>query len=489
MKRFWLASLLMLTVLGCRDGSTDNDGPIDQRPKKNPDELEFTNMAAGVPIANLAQLGATLRTEDFHARGYHGQNSIVAVLDNGFGSLALAQGKTLPPNVYLSPTPAPLPNESTHGTNLAEIVYAVATGKDRYDPSIQGPELYLFRTYGPYQNLSNAIDQLVALKNRNPKRTVFALYSQIWEYGGNLNGTGYINDLVNRAIRAGIIWVNAAGNLGKSSYVKPIKLDANNNMILPYQEKYLRMSVAHTPTEIKLVLAWKDFSNSYYHYFTNQDLDLILETATGTEIARANLIQDGQDHNNAEGYSRHAREMMNITLAAGTYHIRVEAKTTNFPPDAIFWITATGADVQLEQNNGDQYVFMPADNADVLTVGAADADYGNMRVDEYKRVVKPDIVVPSTIYYANGLVIQGTSTAAAVAAGTLALFRSAAGDFTAFNLRNQLNSGFLSDGQQHDWDKFSRCQDNTKAPAEWQCDKYKTWNPLPLMLPRLNNYK
>ncbi len=452
----------------------------------NSNELQYEDDAgAGVRITNLSSLQYNLNLKPYHDRGYRGQNTTVAILDNGFMSLDKALGKTLPPNIYKE---APIEGDEAqtlHGTKLAELVYSIATGKTFYDATVSSPELRLYVTNGPYRNLENAITKLVQYKYQNPNRTVIALYSQIWEYGGNLNGTGYINELVNRAIDAGIIWVNAAGNLGKGTYFSKVDFDkSTREMKLPAEGRYLKFKTQAPMTPVKIVLGWQDFSNSYYFYYTKQDLDLVLENDKGKEIGRATLIQDGQDHGNAKGYSRHAREVMQVTLIPGTYRIRVLARSDNFDANSRFWVTTNGPGVEMENSNGQQVVFMPADNPRVFTVGAFDVDYGNAVVSEDGKVTKPDFLTWSLIQYASGAVVHGTSTAAAVAAGAFALYRSAYGSFTADRMRQLLDGGSLTNGYKRNPIWFEQCRkQDVQIPSYIDCKEYGSWLPPPLKLP------
>lgn len=455
---------------------------------QNTDELQYQDAAAaGVRITNLSSLQYNLNLKPYHDRGYRGQNTTVAILDNGFMGLELAQGNTLPPGLYKEAPIEGTEAQTPHGTKLAELVYSVATGKTFYDRTVAAPEIRLYVTNGPYRNLENAIDKLVAYKTQNPSRTVIALYSQIWEYGGNLNGTGYINELVNRANAAGIVWINAAGNLGKGTYFGKVDYDQNTReMKFPKDTKYLKFKTQMPVTNVKIVLGWQDFTNSYYFYYTKQDLDLVLENDKGKEIGRAELIQDGKDHGGAKGYSRHAREVMQVTLIPGTYRIRVIARSSNFDANSSFWVTTNGPGVEMEESNGHKVVFMPADNPRVFTVGAFDVDYGNAVVSDDGKVTKPDFMTWSMIQYANGAVVAGTSTAAAVAAGTFALYRSAYGNFTADRMRQLLDGGSLTNGYKRNPIWFEQCRkENAQVPSYIDCKEYGSWLPPPLKLPNL----
>jgi hypothetical protein len=428
--------IFIAVLFGCQEsyGGRDSDAP----PKEKPvDELLFQDHVTGIPLANLDETLAGLNLQPYHMAGYYGQDVTIAILDNGFEGIEASQNRTIPPSISLGKEELETMGQTFHGTKLAEIVYAVSTGKFYYDPRTPAPDIKLFVTNGPFQKLEKAVGDVIKIKQNDPMRTVIVLYSQIWEYGGNVNGSGFINSLVNKALAEGVIWVNAAGNLGKSTYYAQVEVAQNNDVKLPLEERYLKLTVAEQ-TQVKVVLAWKDFADSYYHYYTKQDLDLILEDAQGKVLGQGALRQDGIDHGGAEGFSRHAREMIMASLPPGEYLMRVVAKSNNFSPSSRFWITVDGGGaVQLEQSNGDQVVFMPADNPKVLTVGATDYDLGNSKIEGDTKV-KPNFLTPSIMTYTDGVQIAGTSTAAAVAAASLAVFRSAWGPLVSQNLFDML---------------------------------------------------
>ncbi|MGE0172198.1 MAG: hypothetical protein AB7T49_05415 [Oligoflexales bacterium] len=418
--------LFGLFLFGCsqKEEADRREDQVDD----NSQNLDPDDSIAGRPLRNLPSMLAELGLGAYHNKGFYGQGVTVAILDNGYSGLEEARGVTLPPQIEVQDSPQPMA-DTFHGTKLAEVVYSLSTGKSMYDANMPSCDIKLFVTNGPYENLEHAVGQVIALKKADPSRTVIVLYSQIWEYGGNVNGTGFINALVNKALAEGVIWVNAAGNLGKSTYFGKVERRQDgglgNELKLPYQDRYLRFFV-ESYTEMKIVLAWKDFANSYYYYRTSQDLDLVLEDNQGKVLGSGSLIQDGKDHGKQEGYSRHAREVIRAALNPGEYRLRVIAKSNNFDQNSRFWVTADGMGFRWESSNGNEVVFMPADNPEVVTVGASDVDYGNSKIVD-GRYIKPEVVTGSLLDYGDNMKIQGTSTAAAIFAGTLAVFRSAWG--------------------------------------------------------------
>lgn len=407
-------------------------------------ESAYVFRMAGSPIVNSKDLFQKLNLAEYHKKGVDQQSTTIAILDNGFGELEYAMGRTIPPGLRVMGLDPEACSADTHGTKMAEVVYTFSTGELLFNRDKKGPQLKLFCTKGPYARLEHAVDQLVGYKRDNPEQVVYILYSQIWEYGGNGDGRGYINRIVNRAINAGIIWVNAVGNLGKSSYTTTANVDSKGTLNLPFMNRYIRFNVPANFTEVKIVLAWGDFSNSYYHYKTSIDFDLILENSKGEELARANLIQDGKDHEGQKGYSRHAREMIKARLRSGDYLLRVVANSANIDSNLKVWVTINGNGVVMEDSNGDNVVFMPADNPEVLSIGAFDVDYGNLLQGNVGSFKKPEVVTPSTILFENGMLIHGSSAAAAIAVSAFNLFGSVYGHVTRVNLHELIVRGKLS---------------------------------------------
>jgi hypothetical protein len=102
---------------------------------------------------------------------------------------------------------------------MAQIVWAM-TGKHA-----EGPKFFLLNTNG-LSNLKAAVEHAIQQK------VDLILYSQVWPFGGNFDGTGFLNEQVNRATKEGIIWINAAGNNGNlvhNGYVKR-QMDASTRL-------------------------------------------------------------------------------------------------------------------------------------------------------------------------------------------------------------------------------------------------------------------
>jgi len=366
-------------------------------------------------LANLAAIIERFGLAPYHRAGHHGQALTIAILDNGFSHLGSSLGRYLPPDLKVETAPLPAMQTTTHGTRLAEIVHAVATGHARYDAVRPSPRLLLLNTNG-FTNLTAAVDKVIAAK------ADIVLYAQVWEYGGNGDGEGFINREVKRATDAGVLWINAAGNLGRATWHGPVAL-AGKDVKLPYEDRYVRFTVEESGTPVKIVLAWNDFDESK-DYKTTQDLDLVLESA-GQELASARLIQDGSGASTA-AHSAHAREILDVVLAAGTYRLRVEAKSTNFDAASRARITVSGWKTEVIDAALDDTILIPADSPAVLAVGALDDATSGQALARGK----PEVKVVSEVRFGGGASFTGTSAGAALTAGVLAVYMSAHGKMT-----------------------------------------------------------
>ena len=397
---------------------------------------------ATATISNLPEMIEKLNLAPYHARGFRGQNLKIAVFDNGFAGLEHSLGTRLPPDSELVTATGNETQSTSHGTKLAELVYGLAAGTSRYDVRQVGPQIVLFNTNG-YSNLVEAIDQAIA------RRVDMILYAQVWEYGGNFNGAGFINAQVRRATEAGILWVNAAGNFGQSSFVSSVHVSRGHAVDLPFKAN----DATGTPSSVRLrvpefgggqkvpvriVLSWNDFSDSKL-YRTPQDLDLVITDAGGRELAAGRMIQDGKDHGADGRYSAHARELIRLNLSPGIYHLRVQAMSDNFDDESLLRIAADGAGVQILDNPALESILIPADNPAVLTVGAIDVDYSAKNSSG-----KPELRTISRLMFDDGQEIAGTSAASAVAVGTLAVMQSVLGKADRQKILDHAGSGMFN---------------------------------------------
>ncbi len=412
MRRIQTTLLLLALSFSCRSA-----------PKAPADEVisllptDPTPNETSVDIKNLPELWQATGASNLHDSNDRGQGVKIAVFDNGFLGWEQELGRTLPPETKLIVREGVKPAARNHGLIMARLAYAMASGQNAYNKNLPHPELYLFVTTG-YENLQYAVDQAIAMG------IDIVLYSQVWEYGGNLDGRGYINTTVNKAVNAGILWVNAAGNFARGLYRGPISSDASGSVTLPHQDQFLRFEIAEEMAQTRITLAWNDFNDSY-DSVTNKDLDLVLEDTEGKRIAISNFVQNGD--NKTDHFAPHSWEMINVPLRKGTYHLRVKNNSFNFDPSSEMRIGVYGPEsTRIIDQVASNTILTPADNAGVLTVGASDSVSSSR--GSFSFGGKPEITSISRVQLSDGQAITSTSTAAAIRAGYLAALWSSYGE-------------------------------------------------------------
>lgn len=430
-----------------------NCGDILPSKKNKATDFVFENQnklkQLGIPfITNLQEHIFQLQIKHFYEKNIYAQNIKIAILDNGFDGIEKSKGNTLPTDIFIDYGIYNPPLQTNHGTKLAEIVYALCTGYPFYNPQILGPKLYIFNTNG-FSNFKYAIQKSIEYK------VDIILYSQVWEYGGNLDGKGFINVEVNKAIENGILWINAVGNFEKNLFVSPIIFEqyeqyalwantynrdkAFTAIKLPYQNKYLRFNLNNdeknnaNSQNVKIVLAWNDFQDDINLNYTNFiDLDLYLEDSLGNIIEYSNNIQTNDYYKSIQensNFSFYPKEIIKTSLYPGTYYLKVVAKNNNFNyKNKYFWITMSAYKSEFLDITDNVFpVLIPADNLNVISVGASDVERSSFGIVIGTRHSKPELSVNSTIKYSDDMEFKGSSASAAIVAAKVALMLNAFG--------------------------------------------------------------
>jgi hypothetical protein len=433
---------LILIVTACSNGPSwlrKDKSDDDKKNSTSAPEVTQTgipeNPAYNTTLVNNNDLIMGVNLTAWLNAGHHGKSMTIAILDNGFGGLKNSLGTRLPPDLVVEKAVLDNESDTPHGTKLTEVIFAMTSGSPQWSPASQHPTLKLYNSNG-FTNFSAAVDKAIA------DRVDMILYSQVWEFGGNFDGRGFINAVVDKATSAGILWVNAAGNYGQSAWQGSLVPNMDQTALLPYLGKYVRLVVTEKSTAVKISLAWNDFADSK-EWRTSRDLDLVLLDASMKQVAIGKLIQDGQSHDKDPKYSAHAREAIETTLEPGTYLLRVDIKSQNFDVYSRLRLAADGARISFMDQSADASVMIPADNPSVLTVGASDESSSSIGRTA-TGAQKPEVVAPSTINFEGGIGFKGSSTAAAVAAAALAVYQDVCGRQSRDMIIYGINSGLLS---------------------------------------------
>ncbi len=363
----------------------------------------------------------------------------IAILDNGFRGYE-AGSRTLPKITELIP-PAREFDESiatAHGFAMAQTAWGLMKRPK------SGPHFFLVPALG-YTNFKAAIDFVIE------KKIDIVIYSQVWEFGTNFDGTGFINAEVNRATNAGVIWLNAAGNYNNLVFNTPIKTDENTGLVLlPGPLNSLRFENLQDANNITLTLSWSDFKETD-EYNTNKDLDFELINELGIKIPLKNKIQRGEapPEDEDSDLSSFAREQVNVKLDRGIYSIRVANKSQNFNAATdsmrVTLYASNPTKLQLLDQSllGDSVengLLAPADNESVFTVG--DCSMISARGTTKDGRQKPDVVMPlaEAFFSDEKGTVSGSSIATAIFGGIVALMKATVRDLSANTLRSYIKT-------------------------------------------------
>jgi len=361
-------------------------------------------------VANGDELRARLGMNQVSSGNLSGVK--IAILDNGFKGFVPKKGM-LPESAELIEGPLKFPEISSHGLGMAQIVWEL-TGK-----TSEGPKFYLVNSNG-FTNFKAAVDFVIQNK------IDIVLYAQVWTFGSNFDGRGFINQAVNRALDAGVIWVNAAGNLGRQVHNGEIK---NHNERVELVNKL-------DDNAVTLTLTWADFSDNESTCAT-QDLDVELYDSANKLVSSGVLIQSGSapdPKNPKDIHSCYARETMTLSsLERGTYFVKVISKNDRLTKFRVIMTETKIGTIEFSDLNPGSEIMPPADNARVLTVGEG-TDFSATGPTSDDRV-KPDTIVENgRVDFTNGNQTAGSSNAAAMVAGAVTVLKAQDSNLTAERL-------------------------------------------------------
>lgn len=356
----------------------------------------------------------------------------IAVLDKGFFGFQNELGKSLPQSTqyFAGPVATPEDIKVEHGLKMAQILMAMLTNDNQAEQWV--PELYLYNVFG-FSNFKAAIDDLIS------KKVDLVLYSEVWEYGGNHDGEGFINAEVTKATQAGVIWINASGNYQTTTYNSPINTLSEKWVSLPDENQALKFFCKQKDKsqkcQIKIVLTWNDFKNDV-SLGTKKDLDMAL-TDDLLNIVQTSALKQSDDVNESRpGFSKYSREIITADLTPGTYFIRVKNRSENFGSGDTLRITIDGLGIEMPRHSVDETLLNPADNPSVITVGASDSE----RSSQSQKLNKPDLLAPSSLILNDGLEVRGSSNSAALVAAGFAMLKALNPQWDAGEILQQVKS-------------------------------------------------
>lgn len=349
---------------------------------------------------DLAENRGVLKTgaQLLHSYGFQGQQVMIAVIDGGFQGLAKAM-KTgdLPRGSIIDTidyTGEGLEEETEHGLQVAEIANEMAPGA-----------LLILMRVGDEVDLGNAVDDAIRLGAK------IISHSLGWFDSNFGDGKGLVDEIAQRALNAGVLWVNAAGNQATSHWMG-VAQDTDGDGWVDFGPGMNDLEIYSTfPGEIDLVLVWDDWPISY------QDFDLYLTDWKDDVIASSEEVQIGLAP---------PREMIqHFVEQPGTYKIKVKARRVSKP--LRIKIFSLNSEDELSPTVAAGSVVAPADCTCTLAVGAINVFQWEKGLTEFYSAqgptsdgrIKPDLLAPDNI---RGF--AGTSAAAPGVAGAAATLLS-----------------------------------------------------------------
>ena len=363
---------------------------------------------------------------DWNRAGFTGQGIKVGIIDSGFIGFSELMGTELPGVVAARcyrresdlPTTKLRDCERTtdHGTASAETIIDIA------------PEASLY-----IANASTKGDTEDAVKwmISNDVKVINGSLRRMFDGPGD--GTSpYSNSPLNvldRAVKAGIVWINSAGNDARTTWYGTPS-DTNGNGFLEFSSGKEEITVRWRESiwAKSLQLRWEGNWGG-----ESRDLDLYIYDKNEQIVAESIKPQSGETWHNANEL---------VFLGAGTYKVRVATRGNDLPQ----WIQLLSMSGSFDQYTENGSMTSPAESANpgMLAVGAAHwrrpdtIESYSSRGPAPDGRVKPDIVGAACGETATYTVYCGTSQASPQVAGMAALVRQRFPNYTPAQVANYL---------------------------------------------------
>jgi hypothetical protein len=402
---------------------------------------EVAFAASESPFVNLEQYLTLLRydrCEEFLSA----RQPSIAILENSFPDINDEIGKTLPEDIELLNPELNRDSEAKHGLYVAQLVYLLTTRGGRC-PEL-APKIYLIPAMG-FKNFNAAIQTAIDLG------VDFILNNNVYEYHGFSDGKGFLNNSVNRAIDAGIIWINAAGNFQTKVFQNKVQIQEDGWLTFSTSENVIRITCPQTKhnedCETKLTLQWNDFRENTTDA-TTQDLDLMLTDDAGRPVESSSRMQTDDEEllkEDPDFNTRYPYESIRVKLKPGNYFVKIKAQSDNFYDDSEFRLIVNSAFTQLVSRSENAItVFPPADNPRVITVGANDSELSSKNT--FDAIQKPEFRTASALIREEGE-YRGSSISASIFAALATLIKMRFPDADQNEINRRIDSRFLEVSQ------------------------------------------
>jgi hypothetical protein len=346
----------------------------------------------------------------------------VGVLDTGFGGfLELDRVVTVvnpsddPANYDASP--------NRHGRNVLEVLATFAPHTDLYACA-----------YEDFDSYSLCITLMIGSE-------VDIIVHSAGVPASPLDGSNRWAREVDRAARAGLLWVNAAGNFA-NGYIVDTFSDTNGDTMHEFRGVGIQQTLWIDPGDIDrgsglVILSWDNTSTQAANAV---DLDLHIVSSTQRDIASSTRLQEGLP-------TQEALETVRVPLGE-RFGIQIRSFTDLQEPVrmTLFVEYAT-----LPTSGIGGSIVAPGDSLNALTVGALQ---GNIIAPYSSRgpvasgALKPDLVTFGEVTLASGEAFIGTSAAAPIAGAAAAAIWQANPSWTREQVLNFLRDDATQDDGQ-----------------------------------------
>lgn len=399
----------------------------------------------------LAEVASAMGAAELHARGITGRGVKIGIIDESFYGYERLIGRALPEGIvtrsfhpeglagYTDRFRGELVGDG-HGTAVAEIVHAVAPEAQLYFVNIDGREIVEFR----FDTFAQAVDYLIS------EGVDIIAMSLGKGNAGPGDGTGPWNDIVNRGVDAGMLWIVSAGNSGEAHW-GGLWNDPDGNSVLNFAGGDERNEVRFVPRlRVRVDLRWDEPWD-----VACTDLQVRVFSAINNTLEAAST----QKQDCSPG-SHPADTVQFRPQTRSRYYIQVvRIGGTGTPKLDLFVWTILGP-ISLRYATPWNSIEVPADNEWVLSVGAVSPEDPGVLEPYSSRGptvdgrTKPDLVAPDGLPTITGIMPDtlvdpeffGTSASAPLVAGAAALLKQLYPEWGAQAIKQALLSAAIDLG-------------------------------------------